>query len=182
MASIMESSTPWEIELTPYTTWHRLTQLYRVDFEREIREFLSNLYIGEGLFLCNENAPRMHVRVECDSGSLSFPVFKQALWKKCLFFILLSQPLDIDNQSGKKLTTYNTYEEEQWKSTIPLHYKSNVDSLIATCVFLKNQEITHEYVGKDRIKFNCNGIRIHISIHTKNNTISCCVAVSVKYS
>ena len=99
------------------------------------------------------------------------------LKRGCLFFILLSQKLNSDQ--NKELTTYNTYASEQWKDTVATCYKSKVDELIATCAFLRNQEITHVYVD-DRIKFYCNKKRIHICIH--RNTISCYVAVSVRYS
>jgi hypothetical protein len=170
---------PWKISNEKYMPWHKIMQVVAVDFEEKVQQLLINLDI-EGISFAINMTSRMNVDIKCNSGSLTFPVFTQAFRKKCLFFILLSQPLNTAKPVVNELTTYTTYAPEQWKDTIPLHYKSNVEDLIATCVFLHNQVVTQR-VYDDRIAFFCNGKWIKISIHTKNNTISCCVAVSIKY-
>ena len=60
-------------------------------------------------------------------------------------------------------------------------HRRKIDELIATCVFLQAQEITHFDVNAHSIRFYCNSKPIRISIHKKNNTIPCYVSVSVQY-
>jgi hypothetical protein len=98
----------------------------------------------------------MNVNVECSSGCLSFPVFTQEYKNICIFYILLSQQLDTNYPAVKELTTY---VKEKWTHCIHVRYKSNIEELIATCVFLRKQNITIACEG-NFIKFYCNGKQI----------------------